>query len=148
MAWGKSEDEKQQEREAREAEDRAEAAAYVAQQQAIQDAADAAAFASSPVGRATNAFRQGSVFFQTEIAVSSLSGQSSFFGSSDNSLQHTGAAPDVLGQIEAIGWRLEHTGYVFVETGATTSDSFLGSGQGMVTQGDIVGIFLFRRVVA
>jgi hypothetical protein len=54
----------------------------------------------------------------------------------------------VLGQIEQLGWHLEHAGWTFIETGATSSDMIFGSGQGTVTQGEVTGIYLFRRVAA
>lgn len=137
MAWGKTEEEKAAER-----------AAAVAYEQQQREAADAAAYAASPVGRATAAFEAGAVFFQIELTVSELSGEASFFGSSNSAVRHTGGASDVLGQIEQVGWRLEHAGWTFIETGATSSNVIFGTGQGTVTQGEVTGIYLFRRVVA
>ncbi|HEY3718347.1 MAG TPA: hypothetical protein VGL39_27810 [Jatrophihabitantaceae bacterium] len=110
---------------------------------AEQKAADA--YASSPLGRAEAAHESGDGFFQLELDISHLTGASSV-GSSTGRLKHTGGRPDLLGQIEDVGWRLEHAGYVFVETGATTTNRALGSGQGMVTKGVVRGIYLFRRV--
>lgn len=122
MAWGKTDEQKQAE----------------AQDQA------AAAWAASPVGLATAAKERGDGFFQFEIDISTLSGASGF-GSSAGRVRHTGGRPDVLGQIEEVGWRLEHVGYVFVETGATTTNRAFGTGQGMVTKGVVRGIYLFRN---
>jgi len=135
MAWGKTEEEKAAER----------AAAAERAEQERQDAA-AARYAASPVGRALSAFTSGAQFFQIELTVSQLSGESSFFGSSNSSVTHVGQASDVLGEIEQVGWHLEHAGWTFIETGATTSDAIFGSGQGTVTQGEVTGIYLFRRV--
>jgi len=118
MAWGKSEEQKQAE-----AAERAEAERRVAAQKAEAEAKKAAAeYAASPVGRAEAAAAAGAVFFQLELDISQLAGPSSGFGSSDNTIRGTGGRPDVLGQVEDKGWRLENVGYVFVETGSTTSD--------------------------
>ena len=144
MAWGKSEEEKQQERDEKAKQAQAQLDAQRAQQQAQADAA----FAASPLGLATSAHQRNDTFFQLEIEVSALTGPTSFFGSSYNEIQHSSGATDLLGQIEAVGWHLEHVGYVFIETGSTSTDRVLLSGQGMVTQGNVTGIYLFRRVAA
>ncbi len=52
---------------------------------------------------------------------------------------------DVLAQVEDVGWRLEHVGYVYVETGQVSRDKLLSSGQQVATLGKTVGHFLFRR---
>lgn len=102
-------------------------------------------YAASPLGRAEAAHEAGDGFYQLELDISHLSGASGL-GSSTGRIRHSGGRPDLLGQIEDIGWRLEHAGYVFVETGATTTNRALGTGQGMVTKGVVRGIYLFRRV--
>ena len=137
MAWGKTEEEKAAERAAAEA---------VAEQQRQEAAAEA--YAASPVGRALAAFTSGVQFFQIELTVSQLGGEASFFGSSNSSVKHVGQASDILGEIENVGWHLEHAGWTFIETGATSSDAIFGSGQGTVTQGEVTGIYLFRRTSA
>jgi len=136
MAWGKSEEEKA-----------AELAAEVARLDVKRQEAEAAVFAASPVGRAIAAFDAGARFFQIELTVSQLDGEPSFFGSSASSVTHVGQASDALGQIEQAGWHLEHAGWTFIETGATSSNSMFGTGQGTVTQGEVTGIYLFRRVL-
>jgi len=55
-------------------------------------------------------------------------------------------APDVLGQIEDLGWRLDHASWVFTETGQSSRDKFLASGQQTVVTGEVIGIYLFRNV--
>ena len=102
------------------------------------------AFADSPRGQARRAHERGDLFFQIQLEVSRLSGESSFFGATSNTLRQDGG-PDPLGEIEAEGWHLEHAGYVFVETGATSSNRLLPTGQGTVTQGVVLGVYLFRR---
>jgi len=134
MAWGKTEEEKA-----------AELAAATAQLALKRQQAEAAAFAASPVGRAIAAYSAGAQFFQIELTVSQLDGETSFFGSSTSSVTHVGKASDALGQIEQAGWHLEHAGWTFIETGATSSNSVFGTGQGTVTQGEVTGIYLFRR---
>ena len=135
MACGKSEEEKAAERAAYEKQ----LADEVAQRQQAE-------YEASPVGRATAALAAGAEFFQIELTVSQLGGEASFFGSSTSSVRHVGGASDVLGQIEQVGWHLEHAGWTFIETGATSSNVIFGTGQGTVTQGEVTGIYLFRRV--
>jgi hypothetical protein len=146
MAWGKTEEEKQAERDAKARDAAAQQEALAQRQAAAQKAAEDAAFAASPVGIATAALAAGNEFLQIELEVSELTGPSSFFGSSSNQVRHTGTATDLLGRIEAVGWHLEHVGYVFIETGSTSTNRVLGSGEGVVTRGNVTGIYLFRRV--
>jgi hypothetical protein len=141
MPFNKSEDKKQ------EAADRK--ALKAQEEQARKDAAAEAKqrseYEASPVGRAEAERAAGSAFFQIEIEVSQLSG-SSGFGSSTGRVRHSGGRPDLLGQIEDKGWKLEHVGYVFIETGSTTTNRVMSTGQGMVTRGNVTGIYLFRAV--
>jgi hypothetical protein len=139
MAWGKSDEEKaaelveQQRRAADEAQRRAEA---VRQKQAEE-------YAASPVGQAEAAATSGAAFFQAQIEVSRLDGSASF-GAATGSIQHS-ARPDLLGQIEAFGWRLENVGYVFVETGTTSTGRVMMSGEATAVRGVVLGIYLFRN---
>lgn len=104
----------------------------------------AAAYAESPVGRAEAAKARGDLFFQIEIEINSVSGTSGL-GSSTGRVRQHGGRPDVLGQIEDAGWRLEHVGYVFIETGSTSTNRAFGTGQGVVVKGFTQGIYLFRN---
>lgn len=52
---------------------------------------------------------------------------------------------DVLAQIEELGWRLVHVGYVFVETGEVSRGKVMSSGGMSRTDGYVEGIYLFRR---
>jgi hypothetical protein len=139
--FGKSDEEKAAERKAEE---------LAAQQRAA--AADkeraARAYAASPVGRAEAALARGDRFFQIQLPVTSVTGRPSYFGSSHNEVvapanPRTDGKPDVLTQIEDVGWHLEHAGYVFLQTGGTSSGRILG-GEGSVTEGGVVGVYLFR----
>jgi hypothetical protein len=108
--------------------------------------ATATAYWASPVGRAVAAREHGLGFFQIEIPIGRVLGDS-VIGSDSAVMTGTSAGrPDViLSEIEAVGWRLEHVGYVFVETGSTSSDHFFRTGQGTVTRGQTLGVYLFRR---
>jgi hypothetical protein len=103
------------------------------------------AYRNSPLGMAESAYQSGDQFFQVEMEVSSLAGSHSSFGSSENVLVQAPSTAVTLGQIEAVGWHLEHAGYVFVETGSTSTNRVLATGQGVVTKGHVAGIYLFRR---
>jgi hypothetical protein len=118
---------------------------YEEQNEARGQAQARAEYEASPLGRAEMAHAAGNAFFQIELEVSQISGGSSF-GSSTGTVRHTGGRPDLLGQIEEKGWHLEHVGYVFIETGSTTTNRVLQTGQGMVTRGNVTGIYLFRSV--
>lgn len=105
-----------------------------------------AAFAASPIGRARAAHARGDRFFQVELDAGALTGYASVFGSSDNEIRAHHDESDLLGRIEDEGWRLEHTGFVFIETGSTSTERMFFSGEGTVTRGVVTGIYLFRRV--
>lgn len=102
-------------------------------------------FERSHPGRAFDAWERGDQFFQIELPVSQLVGQGSSFGSSTNVRRGVRGGTDILGQIEEQGWALEHVGYVFIETGSTSTNRVLSTGQGTVTRGSLTGVYLFRR---
>lgn len=82
-------------------------------------------FTRSPVGRATTAQERGDALFQISLPVDETSAQT-------------------LSQIEAIGWHLEHAGYAFIVSSASTSNAdgvldYLHMG------GELTGVYLFRR---
>jgi hypothetical protein len=120
------------------------AAKLAAREQKSADRA-ARAYERSPAGQAATAYAAGDRFFQIQLPVSALRGGASVFGSSSNLIRNVRGATDTLGQIEEQGWNLEHTGYVFVETGSTSTNRALSTGQGTVTRGQVVGVYLFRR---
>lgn len=144
MQWGKSEDQKRAEA----AEKERDAARWRADQERLRDEWSRRSYPNTPVGRAEAAMRNGDRFFQLSVAISELNGAASSFGSSSNQLQSTGRAPDLLGQIEELGWRLEHVGYVFIETGSTSTDRLFSTGEGTVTKGQVQGVYLFRSTRA
>ncbi len=142
MPFNKSEDKKQ---------DAADKRALKAQEEearkdAAAEAKRRADYEASPVGRAEAERAAGSAFFQIEIEVSQVSGSLDSVSRRVES-EHSGGRPDLLGQIEEKGWKLEHVGYVFIETGSTTvKHPLVEPGQGMVTRGNVTGIYLFRAV--
>lgn len=103
-----------------------------------------ARYAESPEGLARGAFARGDGFFQLMMPAGALAGEPSLLGSSENRIEGAGD-PHVLALVEREGWRLEHVGYVFVETGATTTNRMFNTGQGVVTRGVVQGVYLFRR---
>lgn len=108
------------------------------------------AFLKSPVGRATEARAEGAGFFHVELEMSEV-GRSNLdllagYGGAPGVDRKRAGHADVLAQVEDVGWRLEHVGYVYVETGQVSRDKLLSSGQQVATLGKTVGHFLFRRV--
>lgn len=118
-----------------------EKAAAAAQEQREQERAE---WEASPPGQAQAAFHRGDLFFQVEIPHSKMSGYATA-GVVKKRTTHDGAT-DVLGQIESSGWHLEHASWVYVQTGQDSRDKFLQSGQQVVVLGEVVGLYLFRRV--
>jgi hypothetical protein len=101
----------------------------------------------SPQGQAVLAFKDGHQFYSYEGLYSSST--HTWFGevSSQGAYMKSGTSPtDVLGGIEAAGWRLVHTNFVYAQTGSSSRDKHLGaSGQFTEVSGRIIGIYLFRR---
>jgi hypothetical protein len=123
----KTEEEKQEERRAK------------AQQEAR------AKYLASPVGKAEAAYQAGQRFFQLTINISEIEGRASDWNYAQSTQTTRFNAVDTLGQIEEMGWHLEHVGYVFVETGEIARSKVMSSGSVARTQGYVEGIYLFRR---
>ena len=110
---------------------------------------EAKAFAATPRGQARNAFEAGDGFFQyagalsetKRKATSMLTGEATSSGQKRRTTVHT----DTLSQIEDEGWLLEDVGYVFEHMGSVSRDKFLSSGQTETVNGQILGVYLFRR---
>lgn len=146
MALFKSPEERELEAQRRAEEERRTADWARQQREAADKLAADAAFARTPLGRARHAYERGDRYFQAELEVSSLTGTTSMFGSSENEMTRHDEPVDLLGRIEDEGWHLEHAGFVFVETGSTSTDRPFLTGQGTVTRGAVTGVYLFRRV--
>ncbi|WP_311259826.1 hypothetical protein [Microbacterium sp. WCS2018Hpa-9] len=93
-----------------------------------------------------DAHTRGDVLLHLQVEISRLTGDASSWGSADNQFTSNESVGYFLGEVEGVGWRLEHTGYTFVESGATTSARMLSTGTGVVNHGAVVGYFTFRRV--
>lgn len=106
-----------------------------------------AAFCASPQGKATQAFKRGDLFFQTEIPHASVTGftNAAFNSATAGKIRRQSSRADLLGQIEEAGWHLEHASWVYVQTGQNSRDKFMASGQHVVVTGEVMGIYLFRR---
>ncbi len=136
MGFGKTQEQK--DAEAREKAERERAAR-------VQQERDA--FARSPIGQATAAKEQGQGFFEIQLTVGASQRDSTIWGGNNfaiakkNTLSHAGT----LAGIEAVGWRLEHVGYVFMVTGESSRDKFLSTGQQTAVSGETVGLYLFRN---
>jgi hypothetical protein len=130
----KTEEEKQRERWTKEEEQRAKA-----------EREAQAKYLATPVGKAEVAYHAGQMFFQLTTNISHVEGQSSDWNYSQSTRTRRFNATDTLGQIEEMGWHLEHVGYVFVETGEVARTKALSSGSVSRTQGYVEGIYLFRR---
>lgn len=125
-----------------------------AQRQAEKDAArqqaEAAkareAYLKTPVGRADAARERGDMFFQFHAPLSQLQGRATDWTYGAKTTTTTHRATDTLGQIEELGWRLEHFSSVFVETETNSRGKVMSSGEVTRTSGYVEGIYLFRRV--
>ncbi|MGK2881570.1 MAG: hypothetical protein ACSLE6_12515 [Mycobacterium sp.] len=103
--------------------------------------------APSPVDRAAEAFARGDRFLQVELTYASVSAEAGrwFYPVSAGDVTLEAMSAQVLAVIEDSGWRLEHANWVFMETGQSSRNKFLTTGQHTVTNGEVVGMYLFRR---
>ncbi|WP_353115018.1 hypothetical protein [Microbacterium sp.] len=88
---------------------------------------------------------RGDLMLHLQLRIARLSGEASSWGSADNSVTRDDGVGVLLGEVERIGWRLEHTGYVFIEGGSTSSARMFSTGTGVVNHGAVEGCFTFRR---
>ena len=86
---------------------------------------------------------EGQVFFEIQLEVGGHTG-SAGFGETD-SQRTVASSAAVLGEIEKLGWRLEHAGYYFMVTGETSTARVFVSGEATVISGITVGVYLFRN---
>jgi hypothetical protein len=98
---------------------------------------------ASPVGAATAAMEAGQPFFEIQLEVGGHTG-SAGFGSTETRRTLSSSAA-TLGEIEKLGWRLDHAGYFFMVTGETSTAKVLVSGEETVISGVTVGVYLFRN---
>jgi hypothetical protein len=98
---------------------------------------------ASPLGAATAALEAGQTFFEIQLQVGAHTG-SAGFGATD-SQRTVASSAAILGEIEKLGWRLEHVGYHFMVTGETSTARVFVSGEATVISGVTVGVYLFRN---
>jgi hypothetical protein len=77
------------------------------------------ALVATPIGAAAVAKEEGHPFLEVQLEVGSHIG-SAGFGSADGRRTASSSAV-ILGEIEKLGWRLEHAGYYFMITGETST---------------------------
>ena len=114
-----------------------------------QRAREEEAFLASPQGQARLAAQAEGHIFQIALPLHSTERTLAGVISGDKTVKVTeGNHADVLSAIESEGWRLEHAGYVFQETGSVSRDKLLSSGQTAAVTGEIWGVYVFRRMTA
>jgi hypothetical protein len=139
----KSAEEREAERREREAEQARAQAALAEETRAAQEQRRRDAFLATPAGAATAAKEAGQAFFEIQLEVAGHAG-SAAFGSVD-ARRTTSSSAATLGEIEELGWRLEHAGYYFMITRETSTDRVFVSGQATAISGVTVGVYLFRN---
>ncbi len=139
----KSAEEREAERREREAEEARAQAARAEQARVAEEQRNRAAFAATPVGAATLAKEAGQPFFEVQLEVGGHTG-SAGFGSIDGR-RTTSSSAATIGEIEKLGWRLEHAGYYFMLTGETSTARVFMSGEATAVSGVTIGVYLFRN---
>ena len=131
------------------------------EKQRQQEAQQRREWATTDHGRAKLAHDAGEMFFQIQRVVSKTRGAlmigaltqevkgPSGFDRLFNKL--VGARNDLpitqtLAVVEHLGWRLMDVGYVYRQTAAESRDYLLRSGQDVAMSGELVAIYLFRRI--
>lgn len=141
MGLFKSEDEKAQEAAARAEQERREAESQVLAQQAERERA----WLATPLGQAQAALERGERFCELQLVVGRQE-REAMWGARDYATSDVViSSAQVLGQVEEMGWRLEHVGYVFRMTGESSSQKAFASGLQTSVSGDTVGVYLFRN---
>jgi hypothetical protein len=140
----KSAEEREAERREREAEQARAQAALAEREKLAAEQRQREAFLATPVGAATAARDAGQPFFEVQLEVAGHAGRAGF-GSIEG--RHTTSSSAVtLGEIEKLGWHLEHVGYYFMITGETSTDRVFATGQATAVNGVTIGVYLFRNI--
>ena len=135
--------ERETKRQEREAEQARAQAARAEQARVAEEQRKRAAFLATPVGAATAAKEAGQAFFEIQLEVGAQAG-SAGFGSTEGRRTMSSSAT-TLGEIEKLGWRLEHASYYFMITGETSTNRVFVSGQATAVSGLTTGVYLFRN---
>ena len=112
------------------------------QAKAAQERRKREAFLATPVGAATAAKEAGQQFFEIQLPVGGHLGTSGF-GSTDGR-RSTSSSAAILGEIESVGWRLEHASYFYMVTSETSSHRMFLTGEATAVSGVTIGVYLFR----
>ena len=117
-------------------------------------------------GRARLAHDAGEFFFQVQRVISTTRGEVLFMGETLVSEKGDTGKPigrltgelagatknlpitQTLAVIESIGWRLVDVNYIYRQTASAIEENILASGQRTATSGEVVAIYLFRRLIA
>ena len=139
----KSAEEREAERRARQEEEEREQTARAEQARAAEEQRQRAAFLATPIGAATAAKERNQAFFEVQLEVGGHVGIAGF-GAAEGRRSTTSSAA-ILGEIEKLGWQLEHAGYYFMITGETSTERMFVSGQATSVSGVTIGVYLFRN---
>lgn len=133
-----------EEEKARDAHEEAERQAEIDRMRRVEEAArEKAAFDASPVGQARIARASGATVFQIDLELSKTSGSAGFWLGIQSKTTRVKDAGNLIGLIEAEGWRLEHAGYVYRMRSSEIQKEVMSSVKD-VFNGEIVGIYIFR----
>jgi hypothetical protein len=142
----KSAEEREADRRKREAEEARAKEAQAEQLKAAEEKRQRAAFLATAVGAATLAKEAGDPFFEVQLRVGRHTGTAGF-GTTDT--RHTtSSSATTLGEIEKLGWHLEHAGYFYMMTGESSTGRVFLSGEATAISGSTVGVYLFRSTDA
>src|SRR5215472_8728271 len=129
----KSADQRDADRRAREAEQARAAEARAEQARVAEEQRQRAAFLASPVGAATAAKEEGQRFFEVQLEVGRHAGSAGWGATEGRHTTSSSAA--TLGEIENLGWRLEHAGNYLIIRGETRPDRCFASEEPPRTSG-------------
>ena len=139
----KSAEEREAERRDRDAAKAREEAAQAERASAEEEQRKRQAFLATPVGAATAAKEASQTFFEVQLEVSRHTGSAGFGTASG---RRTAASSAVtLGEIEKVGWHLEHASYYFMLTGESSTKKAFVSGEETAVSGITYGVYLFRN---
>jgi hypothetical protein len=139
----KSAEEREAERREKEAQQAKDAADRAEQERLAEEARQRAAVLATPLGAATAAKEEGHPFLEVQLEVGGHVGSAGF--GSIQGRRTTGSSAAILGEIEQLGWRLEHVSYIFMITGETSTARVFASGEATAVSGVTVGVSLFRN---
>lgn len=138
--FGKSDDEKEAQRLAKQAADLERSL----DKQGKKQEQEQQAFLHSPPGKARTAFARGDAVFQYELDVMTQQAIIVAMLGSGTSKKSTDPT-DVLNAVCREGWKLVTGSFVFIHEGEQSRDKFMSSGQNVAVKGRVMGYYLFNR---